>query len=55
MDISNAIKSFTVDKYEHFGKYLSSELKSIGEPNATSLMENPQVEIINFKRPMRNN
>ncbi|XP_030758045.1 uncharacterized protein LOC115883774 [Sitophilus oryzae] len=58
LDVSTAItnlnsnKKYT-DRYELFGQFMASELKNIGEPNASILMEDLQVTIINFTRTLR--
>lgn len=58
LNISSAIKNINEgkesnDRYVNFGKYLASELKSMGEPNASILMEDLQLSLINFKKSLR--
>lgn len=62
MNVSSAIKSINQghpqqhkkeDKYDFFGQYLSHELRELHEPNDSILMEIIQMEIIKFKRSLR--
>ncbi|CAH0552465.1 unnamed protein product [Brassicogethes aeneus] len=60
VDVSAAInnlntnkKENTDDRYELFSRYMASELKNIGEPHASIVMEELQVTIINYKRELR--
>lgn len=64
MNVSSAIKSINQnhpqsqqqkkeDKYDYFGKYLSHELRELQEPNGSILMELIQMDMIKFKRSLR--
>lgn len=61
-DVSSAIRSINQnvpqqhidDKYDYFSKFLSLELKELGEPHSSILMEQIQIKIINFKSSLRN-
>lgn len=60
--MSSAIKSVSSnkeyvkkerDKFDHFADYLACELRELSSENATILMENISVELIQFKRALR--
>lgn len=61
VDVSAAINNLNnpkrgnPDRYDLFSQYMASELKNIGEPHSSILMEEMQMAMIKYKRNIRAN